>query len=111
MIRRHLATGDVSHYTTRPNEWRAFGLCTLANICRLDHAPFPRVWAARGAVGPTRPGRSRMNSGPQTDAPRGRRRVLVAGVGAGGGNAINRMRAATPLGVELVTINTDVRAL
>ncbi|MCH2277365.1 MAG: cell division protein FtsZ [Vicinamibacterales bacterium] len=38
-------------------------------------------------------------------------RITVVGVGGGGGNAVNRMVEAGPLGVELIVANTDIQAL
>ena len=50
-----------------------------------------------------------MHTGQQSGAPGAR--VRVVGGGGGGGNAVNRMRDAAPLGVGLVAMNTDAKAL
>ena len=38
-------------------------------------------------------------------------RMMVVGVGGGGGNAVNRMISAGLGGVEFMAVNTDVQAL
>ncbi|MFW6012779.1 MAG: hypothetical protein ACOC82_01230, partial [Candidatus Bipolaricaulota bacterium] len=38
-------------------------------------------------------------------------RIMVIGVGGGGGNAVNRMKEAGIKGVELVAVNTDAQVL
>lgn len=38
-------------------------------------------------------------------------RIMVVGVGGGGGNAVNRMKEAGIKGVEMVAVNTDVQVL
>lgn len=38
-------------------------------------------------------------------------RIMVLGVGGGGGNAVNRMMEAALPGVELVAVNTDIQVL
>ncbi|HEU67780.1 MAG TPA: cell division protein FtsZ, partial [Candidatus Acetothermia bacterium] len=38
-------------------------------------------------------------------------KIMVVGVGGGGGNAVNRMAQAGLVGVELVAMNTDAQVL
>ncbi|HLY30359.1 MAG TPA: hypothetical protein VKQ36_04995, partial [Ktedonobacterales bacterium] len=60
---------------------------------------------------PARPGTS--NGAANSSAPHETRgaRLIVAGVGGGGSNAVNRMIEAQTQGVTFIAINTDAQAL